>query len=370
MAVLLVLIVCFLAFNNGANDNFKGVATLFGSGTTNYKKAITWATVTTFLGSITAIFFAETLVKNFSGKGLLPDEIIQSPRFMASIALGAALTVFIATKVGMPISTTHGLVGALTGAGLVAAGEQYDFSKLGSSFVMPLLLSPIIAIAGAVFIYYSFRTIRKWSGITRESCVYVGEVANFAPNSALCMTAESQVQVKVSTEKICAEQYQGKFLGIDVQSGLDALHFLSSGVVSFARGLNDTPKIAGMLLVLSAFNISYGMIMIACMMAIGGIIYARKVGETMSTKITPMNHGQGFSANLVTGSLVTTASFYGLPVSTTHVSVGSIFGIGLVNRNANGKTILKILLSWLLTLPVAAICSALIFKILEWSNIL
>jgi PiT family inorganic phosphate transporter len=256
MAVLLVLIVCFLAFNNGANDNFKGVATLFGSGTTNYKKAITWATVTTFLGSITAIFFAETLVKNFSGKGLLPDEIIQSPRFMASIALGAALTVFIATKVGMPISTTHGLVGALTGAGLVAAGEQYDFSKLGSSFVMPLLLSPIIAIAGAVFIYYSFRTIRKWSGITRESCVYVGEVANFAPNSALCMTAESQVQVKVSTEKICAEQYQGKFLGIDVQSGLDALHFLSSGVVSFARGLNDTPKIAGMLLVLSAFNIS------------------------------------------------------------------------------------------------------------------
>jgi PiT family inorganic phosphate transporter len=369
MTLLLVLIVCFLAFNNGANDNFKGVATLFGSGTTSYKKAITWATTTTFLGSVTAIFLAETMVKNFSGKGLLPDEIIQSQQFMASIALGAALTVFIATKVGMPISTTHGLVGALTGAGLVAAGDQYDFSKLGGSFVLPLLLSPVIAIAGAITIYYLFHTIRKQLGITRETCICVGEAVTFSDCTTSSMTANVQLKTQASTNEKCAEQYQGKFLRINAQSGLDTLHFLSAGVVSFARGLNDTPKIAGMLLVLSTFNISYGMIMIACMMAIGGIVYARKVGETMSTKITPMNHGQGFSANLVTGSLVTTASLYGLPVSTTHVSVGSIFGIGLVNRNANTKTIFKIFLSWILTLPVAAICSAIIFKILGWSTL-
>ena len=115
---VLFIAACFLAYSNGANDNFKGVATLFGSGTTNYKKAINWATITTFAGSIAAIFLAETLVKNFSGKGLVPDDLIQNPIFAISIALGAGITVLLATKIGMPISTTHGLVGALFGAGV------------------------------------------------------------------------------------------------------------------------------------------------------------------------------------------------------------------------------------------------------------
>jgi PiT family inorganic phosphate transporter len=110
--ILLFIAACFLAYSNGANDNFKGVATLFGSGTTNYKKAINWATITTLSGSIAAIFLAEELVKNFSGKGLVPDELIQTPIFAIAIALGAAITVFSATKIGMPISTTHSLVGA------------------------------------------------------------------------------------------------------------------------------------------------------------------------------------------------------------------------------------------------------------------
>ena len=78
-----------------------------------------------------------------------------------------------------------------------------------------------------------------------------------------------------------------------------------------------------------------------------------------------MNSGQGFTANVITGLLVTTASIHGLPVSTTHVSVGSIFGIGTVTKKADYKMIGKILLSWLLTLPIAAIVSALIFKLLE-----
>ncbi len=99
--ILLFISACFLAYSNGANDNFKGVATLFGSGTTNYKKAISWATITTFSGSVAAIFLANELVKNFSGKGLVPNELIMMPIFAISIAFGAALTVFIATKIGI-----------------------------------------------------------------------------------------------------------------------------------------------------------------------------------------------------------------------------------------------------------------------------
>ena len=133
---ILFISACFLAYSNGANDNFKGVATLFGSGTTNFKKAINWATITTFSGSVAAIFLANELVKNFSGKGLVPDELITVPIFAISIALGAAITVFLATKIGMPISTTHSLVGGLFGAGIMAVGSQFNFDKLKTNEIL------------------------------------------------------------------------------------------------------------------------------------------------------------------------------------------------------------------------------------------
>ncbi len=107
------------------------------------------------------------------------------------------------------------------------------------------------------------------------------------------------------------------------------------------------------------------MISVAIIMALGGLLNAKKVGETMSKKITKMNSGQGFTANMITGLLVTTASIHGLPVSTTHVSVGSLFGIGAVTKKADYKIIGKIVLSWVLTLPIAAILSAIVFKLLE-----
>ncbi len=100
-------------------------------------------------------------------------------------------------------------------------------------------------------------------------------------------------------------------------------------------------------------------------MAIGGLLNARKVAETMSHKITAMNHGQGFSANLTTGILVILASFFGLPVSTTHVSVGALFGIGLTTRQADPRVMLNIVLSWIVTLPCAALLAAAAYALLR-----
>lgn len=369
--ILLFLAACFLAYSNGANDNFKGVATLFGSGTTNYKKAITWATITTFIGSIAAIFLASTLVKNFSGKGLVPDALIQSPEFAISIALGAAITVFIATKIGMPISTTHSLVGALFGSGVVAVGSGFNFGKLGATFLMPLIVSPLMAAMVSFLAYLAFREIRKLLGITKETCVCVGaetipidKIANSISNELTVVQSKAVDYVNIMNEKECVEIYKGDFIGINSQKILDSVHFLSAGIVSFARGLNDTPKIVGLLIVINALDIKWGMVAVALAMAIGGLLNAKKVGEMMSKKITPMNSGQGFTANLITGLLVTTASVHGLPVSTTHVSVGSIFGIGTVTKKANFKVVRNILFSWILTLPIAAIWSAAIYYLL------
>ena len=361
MTILLIIAVAFLAYSNGANDNFKGVASLFGSRTTTYRTAISWATVTTFAGSLCSIFLAQSLLKKFSGKGLVPDALVGSEHFLLAVALGAGLTVILATRFGFPISTTHGLTGAIVGSGLAAVGGQVAFGVLGKAFLLPLMLSPLLAVLLGASLYLTFRFGRLRLGITKESCVCIGTEQRVIPMpqpaSVLAVQRADALSLAVDSEAHCSERYAGAFLGINCQRTMDAAHFVSSGVVSFARGLNDTPKMAALLLVVQAFDIRLGLVIVAVAIAIGGVLNGRRVAETMSHKITAMNHGQGFSANLATGILVILASVFGLPVSTTHVSCGALFGIGLTTRQADSRVISGILLSWLLTLPCAAALS-------------
>ncbi len=369
MTLFLIIAVAFLAYSNGANDNFKGVASLFGSGAANYRVAITWATVTTFAGSVASLFLAQALLKKFSGKGLVPESLVGSEHFLLAVALAAGLTVILATRFGFPISTTHGLTGAMVGSGLVAASGGVSFGVLGKQFFLPLLLSPLLAVALGALLYLIFRWTRLRLGITKETCVCIGaEQQVFAleqPTSAFAMQRAATPSIAVDSEARCFERYAGGFLGIGSQKIMDAAHFLSAGIVSFARGLNDTPKIAALLLVVQAFDIRWGLILVALAIALGGALNSRRVAETMSHKITAMNHGQGFSANLATGVLVIAASVYGLPVSTTHVSVGALFGIGALTKQANARVISGILLSWILTLPCAGFLGALFYKLLN-----
>ncbi len=359
--IILFLATCFLAYSNGANDNFKGVATLFGSKTANYKYAIWWATITTFAGSWASLFFAYSLVKTFSGKGLVPQSIAISPEFLTAVAIGAAITVMVATVTGFPISTTHSLTGALVGAGFMAIGSQVNFDILSTTFFLPLLLSPVIATIFGCILYIIFQRIRIHSGITKEWCLCVGErekvIPSCKPAASLSVKYNNTIGITVDTEENCQEIYKGHFLGMNCQKLLDYFHFCSAGVVSFARGLNDTPKILALLLLVKGLSIQWGMLAVAVGMAAGGLLNARKVAETMSNKITKLNHGQGFTANLVTSILVIFASKLGMPVSTTHVSVGSLFGIGLITRRVNIRKVLEILLSWFTTLPIAAVFS-------------
>ncbi|MEH2420584.1 MAG: inorganic phosphate transporter [Nostoc sp.] len=317
LLISLFLTTLFLSYSNGANDNFKGVATLFCSRTSSYQTAILWGTLTTFAGAVAATFLASTLIKNFSGKGLVPDAIANAPEFHMAVAIAAGFTVLIATLMGFPISTTHSLTGAIVGAGLVAIGLKVNFAALGTSFILPLLLSPIIAIPLGAGIY----TLSK----------YINSKWNLSGN----------------------------------QKMIDTCHFISAGVISFARGLNDTPKIFSLILIIEYFSIQGGMITMAIAMALGGLLNSQKVAITMSEKITSMNHTQGLSANIVTGVLVIAASRFGLPVSTTHVSVGSIFGVGLIGKKSNTRVFYQILLSWILTLPTAAIISGIIYRFLQ-----
>ncbi|MEM8719029.1 MAG: inorganic phosphate transporter [Cyanobacteria bacterium P01_G01_bin.39] len=355
----------FLAYANGANDNFKGVATLFGSQTTNYKVAIWWATATTFAGSLCSVVLANALLKNFSGKGLVPEAIADTSSFHLAVALGAAITVIIATVTGFPISTTHGITGALTGAGLAAIGTQLNFAALGKSFFIPLLLSPLIATMLGAILYSLLHYGRTALGIKKAWCVCVGQQQELIPVAmgqaqALALNPE----ITVDTIENCGQHYLGDFWGIDNQKLVDICHFLSAGAVSFARGLNDTPKIVALLLTVTAFSVQGGMLAVGLGMAIGGLLNARKVAMTVSNKITTLNPGKGLAANLVTGFLVIFASRLGVPVSTTHVSVGCIFGVGVVSKTAHLGMFSQVLSSWVLTLPIAAIISGVAYLLL------
>lgn len=369
LLILLFLATCFLAYSNGANDNFKGVASLFGCRAASYRTAVTWATVTTFAGSIASIFLAQALLKKFSGKGLVPDSFVGSETFLLAVALGAAVTVILATRLGFPISTTHALTGAIVGCGLVAVRTGVNFGALGKGFVLPLLLSPVLAIVLGALLYFVFRGLRLICGVKKELCICVGTeeqvVAMPQPASILALRTTRAVTLTVDEQENCRERYAGSMLGLTAQQIMDGAHFLSSGIVSFARGLNDTPKIVAMLLLLKWMDIRWGFFVVAITMALGGLLNARRVAETMSHKITAMNHGQGFSANLTTGILVILASFFGLPVSTTHVSVGALFGLGVVTGQANPRVMLNIVLSWLITLPCAALIAGVACAILR-----
>ncbi len=167
-----------------------------------------------------------------------------------------------------------------------------------------------------------------------------------------------QLTVTVGDAVTCKSQYQGHVLGLEARPVLDRLHYLSSGIVSYARGLNDTPKIAALLLLAPALGAVGSTMLVGVVIALGGILSARKVAETMSQKITAMNHGQGFTANVITGAIVIGASRLGLPVSTTHVSCGALFGIGSVTRQGHAGMIGRILLAWITTLPVGAALGA------------
>lgn len=362
MTILLFLAVLFLAYSNGANDNFKGVATIYGSKTANYKTALTWATVTTLLGSAASFFIANGLLEKFSGKGIVPNELAGSETFLLAVAFGAGATVIIATLTGFPISTTHGLTGAILGAGLVAAYGEVDFTALQKGFLLPLLLSPLLAVGLAIFIYGIAHFLRQKTNVTEQTCVCIGN--EFVPvtiGNAMAYESVETPTLTIDETQNCLQRYEGDFLGISFQKIIDFGHFLSAGIVSFARGLNDTPKIVALLLIVRMMDIKFGWALVGLAMAIGGILNARKVAEKISNEITSMNPGRAFSANLGTGLLVIGASSLGFPVSTTHVSVGSLFGIGLVTKQANIRVVSGILLSWLITLPCAAVVSALVY---------
>ena len=178
-----------------------------------------------------------------------------------------------------------------------------------------MLASPLLAVSGTVVLYSLLHFLREAGGITAETCFCVGsEVlethSGLGPTATLARV--EHLTLRVGTPVTCRSHYEGRLLGLQASTVLDRMHYLSAGAVSFARGLNDTPKIAALLLLAPRLSGFGSMALVGLAIGAGGWIGARRVAGVMSEKITPMNHGQGFTANLVTSLVVLSASGVGL----------------------------------------------------------
>lgn len=374
MIILAAGVAFVLAFANGSNDNAKGVATLIGSRLMPLNKAIIFAAVMTFLGSVAAIALAGELASRFGGKGIVDAAMVANMSFPISVGIGASLTVLLATVIGMPISTTHAMVGSIVGIGI--SSSALNWSAAASKFFIPLMVSPLIAVSLAAGAYLVLRTLRRRLGVTRQTCLCVGR--EYHPISLTAdgamMVQSTGVTLKAGEVEACQQRYVGRFAGVDAQRTLDVAHLLSAGALSFGRGLNDTPKIAAVMIAAGVVGGAVGsegmfgptgaLIVTGLGIALGGLLAVKRVARTMSYGITEMNDGQAFTANFVTAGLVIFATKLGVPVSTTHVSCGSLFGIGMVNRRAHMGTIGKVLAAWVTTLPVAAVLAGITWRIL------
>jgi PiT family inorganic phosphate transporter len=310
IALLAGLAAALLGYGNGANDISKTIATLVGTGQTSYRKAVTAGAVASAVGGFAAAFLASRMVHTFSTGLVLADPTMH---FSLAVIIGAVVWVLLATRFGMPVSTTHSITGAvvLTAVGAFGSG-QVAWIALWKKILLPLLVSPVVAMAIAFALL----------GLVR-----VGFRACRGGQCAAC-------------------------------------HWVSAMASSFARAFNDIPKIVALLF---TFGVAAGLtggrapfwmfLVIGGAAALGAFIAGLRVTETMAYRITDLDHEEGLTANLTTAAVVIATGVHGLPVSTTHVSSFAIMAGGL--RDGVGAirwgTVAEMALAWVVTLPVSGL---------------
>ena len=371
-SLLALLLVMALAYANGTNDVSKAIATLVGSGVTNYRTAIIWGTAWTMAGALLSAFVAGAMLKTFS-EGLIQSDIAVPPVLAPTILIGAMAWVLVASRFGLPVSTTHALTGALVGAGLVSIGSQgLIWPAITGKIGLPLLLSPVLAVTVSFLVHPMVKRVaERWEG----ACLCV------MPASRALVTIDARgntrtlIQTSVLGQPVVSVPSQCNRAGLQgLVISLDSVHWLSSGLASLARGANDTPKIMAMLLLGSASaswpnaTAQIGTLAaVALAMGLGSYIGGFRVTKVLAEKVTRMDHVEGLSANLTTSSLVLVSATMGLPVSTTHVSSSAIIGIGVLKGlgAVRWATVRDMVLAWIVTLPASALLAALAYFILS-----
>lgn len=349
-----------IAWANGANDVSKGIATLVGAGVTDYKRALKWGTLFTAIGAFGAIFVAQALVETFGGK-LLASDIVPTLAIATATILGAAGWVLFATRAGLPVSTTHSIVGSLVGVTLFAFGTAgIAWEPLFFKVAIPLLVSPFVALGLTFLVRKGWERFQRGKAEADCICVSHKVAAPLSAGVSAFTTTAGETRVVVESCKIHGTTAAA---GTRPLVTINQLHWLSAGLTSFARGLNDAPKLAGLMLAAGVLfptgGISgpFAFTLIALAMTVGAFVAGYRVTRVLAEDVTVMKHREGFMANSVTSALVTSGAVLGLPMSTTHVSSSAIIGVGASGAKGDLKikTVKKLLAAWVISLPGAAL---------------
>lgn len=349
--LLTIAAVMALAFANGANDVSKGIATLAGSRRATYRQALAWGTLWTAVGAFAAVAVSIGLVKVFTSS-LVVDDVLALSSFPLAVAAGASVWVLFASIMGLPVSTTHAITGAIIGVALAGSGaDSIQWTLLLSTIAAPLALSPLIS--GALG--YSLHDV---AGRLVNACVCADKpiiVSIVNPDGTL--VAKSLPSFVTSTN--ACESASNR---LRVMTG-HLTHWGAAAAISFARGLNDNPKIAALgTLALVSFGVgtSGAFALTAIAMTVGSAAAGLRVSRTLGDRVVHMQADTGLAGALVTAGLVLAASVYTMPVSTTHISTGAIVGAGMrqAGRAVQWGTVASLATAWLVTLPVCVVLGA------------
>ncbi len=321
--IFLVAVALVFDFINGFHDSSNAISTIVSTRVLAPQHAVLWAAFFNFV----AAFFIGTQVAHTIGQGIIHRDIIDNGLIFA--ALGGAITWNLITwYYGLPSSSSHALIGGLIGAGIAKAGTGTLVWSGITKTTAFIVLSPAIGLVlGYIFMVISLNLNRN-SNVARSDKLY------------------------------------------------RKLQFVSSAIYSLGHGMNDAQKTIGIIAILlyskglidSSFNIPYWIIIMCySVIALGTMFGGWRIVKTMGTKITKLQPIGGFSAEAAAACSIIGASIAGIPVSTTHTITGAIVGVGATKRmNAVRWGVAgNIIWAWILTIPISAFISALIYLALK-----
>jgi PiT family inorganic phosphate transporter len=387
----------YMAWAIGANDVANAMGTSVGSGALTIRRAVLVAGVLEFLGAFLAGgHVTDTVRKGILDTTMLDDQLLVYG--MLGALASAATLLLLATRIGLPVSTTHSIVGAIVGFGAVGLGlDAVEWGKV-AQIVASWVTSPLLGGVLAFLIFNLIRSLildrddpvasaRRWGPFFFfVVCFVIGLVTLFKGLKNLKLDLDLQAAFGYSLALGLTGALAGQaFLSrVRVKKGdrplrnvervFAVLQVMTACAVAFAHGSNDVANAIGPLA--AVVNVGQGAAMGAkatlapWMLMVGGLgivlglaTWGYRVMETVGRKITELTPSRGFAAELAAALTIVLASRMGIPVSTTHILVGSVLGVGLARGIGalDLRVLGKILVSWIATLPIAAVLSIFFF---------
>jgi PiT family inorganic phosphate transporter len=389
----------YMAWNIGANDVANAMAAPVGAKAITLRQAVFIAGILDFVGAV----FIGSHVTSAIRKNIVDPSVLSDPHTVAlgllAALLAASFWVFFATWRQLPVSTTHSVVGAMIGFGLITGGVAVIQWAKVLLIVLSWIVSPFIA---SLIAYLMFRFLRNrilsrpdmFVKALRWSPFFVGLTFFIIALSLMMKTPlGSSLGIGLGTGTLMSLGIAIALGGIGrlviqktifqrgeegVEQIFRRLQVLTACYVALAHGANDVANamgpLAGIYIIYVTHAVSPEVPVPFFLLAFGGfgialgvVTWGHRVIETVGMKITHLTNTRGFSVDFATATCVLVASKLGLPVSTTHAAVGAVVGVGLARGMdaVDFRVVGKICVYWVITLPVAALTCMLFYKLLE-----